>query len=415
MQQIYKVLFLYSHLIYKIIVILINSTITCILLSSCNTLLQNQTEYFLLQKNETKQNDTKKFSIKIHQEKNLQDIKQYHHIIQKKEQIISLLDKSGVNLKDILKLIKKDKSILNNLKNGQHLSWKVNKSGTLIELIWKISNFQKKIYRQHKRQFLSNIYSKNFLLCKTIFIKKHSTFFRSALQSGLNQSEINSIIKALQWQVDFHKLNIGSNFNLIFSHNLMNNKNILLGVKLNNSGKKYYSIRASNGNFYDINGYNKKNYFINFAFLNKYRISSEFNLHRLNPVTHRVARHLGVDFAMPQGTPVLATTNGKIIQACFNKIAGFYVVLKNKNHFVTRYMHLKKILVKTGDIVKIGEKIALSGNTGRTTGPHLHYEIWINNHAVNPMKIILKYSGTLTEKEKKDYLKESKEILKYLN
>lgn len=414
MQQIYKVPFLHSHFIYNIIVILINSTITCIFLSGCNILFQNQIEHFLIEKNRIKRQEIKEFSKKIYQQYS-NDIKQYQHQIQKKDKIISLLNKSGVNRKDIIQLTKKDKSILNNLQNGQYLSWKVSKSGKLIELIWKISDFEKKIYKKNKNQFISNVFSKNFLLHKTILIKKNSTFFRSALQSGLNEFEINNVIKALRWQVNFHKLNIGSNFNLIFSHNIINNKNILLGVKLNNYGKKYYSIRAFNGNFYDINGYNKEKYFLNFSFLKKYRISSEFNLHRLNPVTHRIAPHLGVDFAMPQGTPVLATTNGKIIKSGFNKIAGLYIALKNQNHCVTRYMHLKKILVKTGDVVKIGKKIGLSGNTGRTTGPHLHYEIWINNHPINPMKVILKYSETLTEKEKKIYLEESRKILKYLN
>jgi murein DD-endopeptidase len=178
------------------------------------------------------------------------------------------------------------------------------------------------------------------------------------------------------------------------------NKKVLLGVKLNNLDKEYFAIKAFNGKFYDINGFNESKKLINFSFLKKYRISSPFNLHRLNPVTHRISRHLGIDLAMPQGTPVIATSNGKIIKAQFNKVAGFYISLKNKNYYTTRYMHLKK-----------GQKIALSGNTGRTTGPHLHYEIWIKNRAINPIKAKCIFSEPLTNSERMKYLKESKKIL----
>lgn len=415
MQQIYKVFLLHFYFIYKITFILINSIMICIFLSGCDVLFQNKNKNILLYDKKTNQNIEKREYSKRNNLKHLNIVKKYHCIVKKNETIISLLHKSGVNEKDILKLISIDKLILKNLKNSQSLSWKVSESGKLIELIWKISDFQRKIYKRDKNQLLSNISLNNFLIHKTILIKKNSTFINSALKSGLNQFDINNVIKAIEWQVDFRTLDINSIFNLIFLHNTNNKKNLLLGVKLNNSGQKYYSIRAFNGNFYDLNGYSKKTYFINFSFLKKYRISSNFNLHRINPVTHRVTPHLGVDFAMPQGTPVLATTNGKIIKACFNKIAGFYITLKDQDHYMTKYMHLKKILVKTGDIVKIGQRIGLSGNTGRTTGPHLHYEIWIDNHAVNPVKIMFKHSNTLNKKEKKTYLKELRKILKYLN
>ena len=271
----------------------------------------------------------------------------------------------------------------------------------------------KKIYPSYLNPRLSN----HTFIKKTINIKKNSNFYRSAYAKGLNLSEINTIIKAMEWQISFRKLHIDSSFDLIFLQNenhLKNNKNILLGIKLKNLTKTYYAIRANNGNFYDINGFNKSQMIMDFSLLKKYRISSYFNLHRIHPITHHISRHLGVDLAMPKGTVVLATSNGTIIKTAFNNISGLYIVLNHNNQYMTKYMHLKKILVQVGQKIKINQKIALSGNTGRTTGPHLHYEIWINQRAINPILARSKFIEPLQGEELRLYFKISQIILSQL-
>lgn len=407
MQQIHKKIILsFNHinLFYKTIKILMNFIFLVFfsLLASCN-LVTNKKEIF----------ENKKFLEKQKEcNKTLKNYIKYKHVISYRDKISTLLKKSGVNLNDILKLIQADKN-LNNIKIGQKIFWKVNQLNQLINLKWYISEFQQKRYEKYKNQYIK-CKSDSFLEKKIIYIKKNSNFFKSAYKSGLSQYEINSIVKAIEWQVNFHKLKVGSNFILIFLNKKKNNKKnkkILLGIKLNNLDKEYFSIKAFNGKFYDANGFNISQESINFSFLKKYRISSPFDLHRLHPITHRVSRHLGVDLAMPQGTPVLAASKGIIVKAEFNKTAGFYISLKNKNYYTTRYMHLKKILVKVGQKIKKGQKIGLSGNTGRTTGPHLHYEIWIDNHAINPINAEHIFSKDLTKNERIKYLKESKKIL----
>ncbi len=92
-----------------------------------------------------------------------------------------------------------------------------------------------------------------------------------------------------------------------------------------------------------------------------------FNPRRLNPVTGRVAPHKGVDFAMPQGTPVLSVGDGEVVVAKRSGAAGYYVAVRHGRTYTTRYMHLRKLLVKPGQKVKRGDRIALSGNTGRST------------------------------------------------
>ncbi|MBE5939443.1 MAG: M23 family metallopeptidase [Lachnospiraceae bacterium] len=98
--------------------------------------------------------------------------------------------------------------------------------------------------------------------------------------------------------------------------------------------------------------------------------------------------HKGVDWGIPTGTSVRASATGTVIEAGWGGSYGYYVLIKHADGSKTRYAHLSKILVKKGQKVKQNEKIALSGNTGRSTGPHLHFELIINGQTVNPLKYI---------------------------
>ena len=136
-----------------------------------------------------------------------------------------------------------------------------------------------------------------------------------------------------------------------------------------------------------------------FAESHHYRISSPFNLHRHHPITGRISPHYGTDFAMPTGSPVAAPADGVVRRVTHGLLAGNYVVLDHGNGYRTRYMHLSKVRVHPGDTVRQGQVIALSGNTGRSTGPHLHYELRMNGRPVNAMKVPLPTKGQLASDE----------------
>lgn len=144
----------------------------------------------------------------------------------------------------------------------------------------------------------------------------------------------------------------------------------------------------------------------------RYRVSSSFNPNRRHPITGRVRPHEGTDFALPVGTPVMATGDGVVLKATSHPLAGTYVVIKHGRTLMTRYLHLSKLLVKPGQKVKMGDKIALSGNTGRSTGAHLHYEVRINNRPVDAMKVKLPMAEPLSGKEKRQFLAKVKSYRK---
>ena len=109
---------------------------------------------------------------------------------------------------------------------------------------------------------------------------------------------------------------------------------------------------------------------------------------RLDPINGKSAYHRGVDIRGRMGTDVKATADGTVVIQNYNKSSGRYILLDHGNGFRTRYAHLKKSLVQKGDIVQRGQVIGLVGNSGRSTGPHVHYEIHYQDKIVNPTSFL---------------------------
>lgn len=116
--------------------------------------------------------------------------------------------------------------------------------------------------------------------------------------------------------------------------------------------------------------------------------SSRFG-YRVSPFTGRKEFHQGMDIATRSGTPVVAPADGTVSFVGRKGQLGKTMIIDHGYGMVTRYGHLKKCLVKRGGRVKRGDKIGLVGNTGRSTAPHLHYEVHLNGIPVNPSKYIL--------------------------
>lgn len=117
-------------------------------------------------------------------------------------------------------------------------------------------------------------------------------------------------------------------------------------------------------------------------------ITSRFG-YRKSPFTGRKEFHSGLDISNKSGKKVIATANGKVSYTGRKHLIGNLLIIDHGYGKVTKYGHLKEILVKKGQKVKRGDNIGLVGNSGRSTGPHLHYEIQINGTPVNPLKYIL--------------------------
>ncbi|GAB3405038.1 murein DD-endopeptidase MepM [Erwinia aphidicola] len=338
----------------------------------------------------------------------------HDYVVSTGDTLSSVLNQYGIDMSDISQLVKADKD-LRNLQIGQQLSWTLTDDGQLQRLSWEVSRRETRTYDRSGEGFKSSAaMQKGEWQNKVLSGVVNGSFVSSARSAGLTGGEISAVIKSLQWQMDFRKLRKGDRFAVLMSREMMDGKSEqseLQGVRMSSGGKDYYAIRAEDGKFYDRSGSGLARGFMRFPTVKQYRVSSNFNPRRVNPVTGRIAPHKGVDFAVPVGTPVLAVGDGEVIVSKRSGAAGNYVAIRHGRQYMTRYMHLKKLLVKPGQKVKRGDRIALSGNTGRSTGPHVHYEIWINNQAVNPLTAKLPRMEGLAGKERRDYLAQVREVV----
>ena len=227
------------------------------------------------------------------------------------------------------------------------------------------------------------------------------SFARSAQATGLSSSSVTELTRILQKKLDFRRdSRRGDQFQVLVESDMIDGETLdsrILAVKYDGERMDLTVVRnTTDDNFYTPEGSSLDPAFARHPFEGNYRLSSNFNPRRLHPVTGRVSPHNGTDFAMPIGTPITAPANGRVERVGNHHAAGRYIVVRHDNGYRTRYLHLSQPLVSQGERVTMGERIALSGNTGRSTGPHLHYEVIVNNTPVNAMTVELPENTSLS-------------------
>ena len=298
------------------------------------------------------------------------------------------------------------------LKAGQQFYWVLDKSDNLEYLNWLVSEKEERVYeRVEDGQFKRQVIEKKSIWRKEVLKGEINGSFSASLKAqGLDNRQISQLTTALQWQISIQKLKKGTQFAILVSREYLGDKLTGQGnveaLRISSGGKNYYAVQAVNGRYYNQQGETLGKGFARYPLQRQARVSSPFNPNRRHPVTGRVRPHKGVDFSVSQGTPIIAPADGVVEKVAYQAGgAGRYVILRHGREYQTVYMHLSKPLVKAGQTVKKGERIALSGNTGISTGPHLHYEFHINGRAVNPLTVKLPgTSSGMSSAERKQFL-----------
>ncbi|MEJ2414837.1 MAG: peptidoglycan DD-metalloendopeptidase family protein [Sulfurimonas sp.] len=169
--------------------------------------------------------------------------------------------------------------------------------------------------------------------------------------------------------------------------------------------KKHYIYLNDDDRYYDANAHEVEGFLLARP-VRGARISSYFTKRRWHPVLHKWKAHLGVDYAARRGTPVIAAGSGKIIYAARLGTYGNLIKIRHNDGYETRYAHLKSFRrgIYRGKYVKKGQTIAYVGTTGRSTGPHLHFELRKRGVAINPLRVVQVTTKKLKGKEKKAFL-----------
>ncbi|WP_146493110.1 peptidoglycan DD-metalloendopeptidase family protein [Vibrio cyclitrophicus] len=238
----------------------------------------------------------------------------------------------------------------------------------------------------------------------------HGSFSTSAYKAGLTTAQIANITRTLRDKINFaRELRAGDSFNVLvkehYTDNHLTGKTEVQGISINLRNREVAAFLASDGRFYDRAGNSLEQAFDRYPVARQFRrITSSFNPYRKHPVTGRISPHNGTDFATPVGAPVYSTGDGRVVAIRNHPYAGKYLVIEHNSVYKTRYLHLSRFLVKKGQQVKRGQKIALSGATGRITGPHLHFEVLVRGRAVNAMKANLPMASSILPQNKKEFL-----------
>lgn len=153
--------------------------------------------------------------------------------------------------------------------------------------------------------------------------------------------------------------------------------------------KKNYIYLNSDGRYYDHKGAESESFMMDRPVKNA-RLSSVFTQRRWHPVLKKYRAHLGIDYAARPGTPIMAAGNGRVIFAGYNRGYGNLIKVQHSDGYMTLYAHQKGFRkgMKSGKYVKKGEVIGYVGNTGLSSGPHLHFGLYKNGKAQNPANVI---------------------------
>lgn len=346
-------------------------------------------------------------------------------IIAKLEQddfLISLLEKKGLSSNEVYGISKAiDKVYPVNLLRPGNEFYLYLQNKKLEHFVFR-PNFEKTIFIDvidggyNTREVISEYKSQRVGISGEI----STSLYIDATKSGIPDRIVDQFTKIYEYSVDFQRdIRPGDKFTMYFDAYKNRKGDIvktgdLLYTSFSPGDKKsefwLFSNEKKTENFYDKNGKTAKRR-LRATPINGARISSGFG-GRKHPILGYRKMHTGVDFAAPTGTPVLAAGSGTVEYAAWNGAAGKYIRIRHTDGYKTAYFHLSRINVSVGKYVKQDQIIGKVGSTGRSTGPHLHYEVILNGKKINPKRLSQLSGKPLGKAEMNKFNKRRQEIEK---
>jgi murein DD-endopeptidase MepM/ murein hydrolase activator NlpD len=330
------------------------------------------------------------------------------------ETLANLLEASAVQPRDIVRAISAVQKIFDprDLRAGHSIRVAVDSAGALHELLYRPSpEITVRVERGANGELAGRC--DTLALAPEVFLltgEIENTLYEAVIEGGEKPELLFDFTDIMQWDIDFaYDTQRGDRFRVLFEK---------LFVPASGSSKKfvrygrilaasyepkqardkgatnefitafYFKSENGKGGYFDREGKSFQKTFLKSP-LNYRRISSFFSFGRRHPILKKVRAHTGVDFAANHGTPVVASANGTVKEIGWKGGNGNCVVIEHKNHFATLYGHLSRFAeaLKAGDVVEQNQVIGYVGSTGLATGPHLHYTMFSNGQAIDPLKI----------------------------
>ena len=355
--------------------------------------------------------------------------KKIEHQVSEGETFDKILRFYSINEKEIIDIKKRisKKINLNKLNTNQKIFFTIDQKNNLIkEFIFKVSNTEK-IYLtrnidtdEFNQKTLVTSLNKNILYKENIIL---DSLYKSASKQKIPANIIIEFARIYGFQVDFQRdIRKKDSFQIMYEVFVDDNNSIIeagniLFANLKLSGENnslYFFDKKGSEGHYDKNGKSIKKALMKTP-INGARLSSPFGM-RKHPIDGFNKMHRGTDFAAPMGTPIMASGDGVIKKAGWCGGGGNCVVIRHNSTYQTVYAHMKNFAqgIRSGVRVKQAQIIGYVGSTGKSTGPHLHYEVIVNGKKINSQTLKLP-SGKVLKGEEREIFETKKiklEVLK---
>lgn len=348
--------------------------------------------------------------------------------VRHKDNLTRIFKRNGIDVKDAKAILalKKAKA-LRDLRAGKKIDLvieKVEKSTKLRQLVYVIDELDTLTVVSHNGWHAQIKHIEPTVKISYAAATVHGSVYAAASKHGISRKIVAQLANIFSKKADLRKMHQGDSFAVLYKEYAVNGKVIkdgeIVAAEILQKGHLYRMIAFTdpkgNTDYYNAEGYNSSPPFSRLPITNYTRIGSRFSLNRVHPILGYSRPHRGVDFCAPFGTPIKATSNGKVAFVGSHGGHGRTVIIQ-RGIYKTLYAHMSRFAsnVCSGCNVKKGQTIGFVGASGLASGPHLHYEFHINGVHHDPLKVKLPEGEMIAPEYRKSFFAFAKRILTQLD
>ena len=349
-----------------------------------------------------------------------------YFVIESGDNLSEMFLNVGLTDQDLFRVLdsSKEAQILNRVYPGYELGFLVSNSGELDKLQVLKNPLEGFVFIREQEEYRVEQIAKEAQILPTFKVGIiEDSLFLAGQKEQIPAAHLMEMANIFGGVIDFIlDPRQGDSFGILYDEKYLNGAfvghNDILVTQFINQGRAFTAIRYINRDgelgYYSPEGESMRKAFLRNP-LDVFRISSNFNPRRRHPILNTIRAHKGTDYAAPTGTPIRATSDGRVTRASRYGSFGNLVTIKHSGGFETKYAHLSRFAsgISSGDRVRQGEVIGYVGSTGGATGPHLHYEFLVNGIHQNPRTVLdkLPKAESIHPDEMALFLEQSEKLL----
>ena len=341
----------------------------------------------------------------------------FPHIMKRNMPLYSYLRELDIPPLDIIEMAAAAKPVksLSRLKPGIRFNVNLGENNNLVKAEFRFSAVETMVVEKNNESWEAKLFKEKIDIKIVSFLGQvDTTLWESAINASMDLYLISEMAEIFGWEVDFSRqVRAGDKWRLIAEKKFVKGEHVgwgsILAAEYINQGKLFTAILFREGEedqgYFSSEGDNLRRMFLKSP-LKFGRVTSRFNRRRFHPVLKIYRPHYGVDYGAPIGTPVRSVADGVVKLAGRRGGGGKVLKIRHNSQYQTAYKHLNGYArgIRRGARVKQGQIVAYTGNTGLSTGPHLHFELYKNGRYVDPLRQTFPSAAPLSEMRKTQFL-----------